>query len=110
MRRSRFRVKAAVTISASVDSLGVTRWKEQHPKLTPIYERLDLFSVFDSAWFSAIYILLMVSLVGCFVPRILVYWRGLRAQPPAAPRHSTRSSRCGTSSAKREAEGGSGRC
>jgi cytochrome c biogenesis protein len=83
-------VPGSVIPQESVDSLGVTRWKEQHPKLTPIYERLDLFSVFDSAWFSAIYILLMVSLVGCFVPRILVYWRGLRAQPPAAPRHLTR--------------------
>ncbi len=83
-------VPGSVIPQESVDSLGTTRWKEQHPKLTPIYEKLDLFSVFDSAWFSAIYILLMVSLVGCFVPRILVYWRGLRAQPPAAPRHLTR--------------------
>ena len=83
-------VPGSVVPQESVDSLGVTRWKEQHPDLTPVYEKLDLFSVYDSAWFSAIYILLMISLVGCFVPRILVYWRGLRAQPPAAPRHLTR--------------------
>jgi len=65
----------------------VTRWKTEHPKLTPIYERLDLFSVYSSPWFSAIYLLLVISLVGCIVPRLFVYYRALRAQPPAAPRH-----------------------
>ena len=32
----------------------------------------------------------MVSLVGCIIPRLLVYWRALRAQPPAAPRNLSR--------------------
>ena len=41
-------------------------------------------------WFSAIYILLMVSLVGCIVPRLRVYWRGVRARPPKAPRNLSR--------------------
>ena len=73
-----------------VDSLGASQWKEQHPRLTPIYERLDLFAVYDSVWFSAIYLLLVVSLVGCILPRTLHYLRGIRAQPPAAPRNLTR--------------------
>ena len=34
-------------------------------------------------WFSAIYILLMVSLVGCIVPRLRIYWRALRAAAAA---------------------------
>lgn len=83
-------VPGSVIPQESVDSLGVTRWKEQHPDLTPVYERLDLFSVYSSVWFSAIYMLLMISLVGCFVPRIIAYARAMRAQPPAAPRHLTR--------------------
>ncbi|MCD6639699.1 MAG: cytochrome c biogenesis protein ResB [Nocardioides sp.] len=70
-----------------IDSLAVTRWKEAHPELTPIWERLDLFSVYTSVWFSAIYILLMISLVGCILPRLGVYWRALRARPPRAPRN-----------------------
>jgi cytochrome c biogenesis protein len=65
----------------------VTRWKDQHPALAPVYERLGLFSVYDSVWFSAIYLLLMVSLVGCIVPRCRVYWRAVRADPPKAPRN-----------------------
>ncbi|WP_395693226.1 cytochrome c biogenesis protein ResB [Nocardioides sp.] len=73
-----------------VDSMKTSRWQAAHPKLTPVYDRLGLFSVYDSPWFSAIYILLMLSLVGCILPRTFHYWRGLRAQPPAAPRNLTR--------------------
>jgi cytochrome c biogenesis protein len=83
-------IPGSVIPQQSVDSLGTSRWKEDHPTLTPIYERLDLFSVYDSAWFSAIYILLVLSLVGCILPRTYHYWRGIRAQPPAAPRNLTR--------------------
>jgi len=83
-------VPGSVVPQAGVDALAVTRWKEQHPRLTPIYDKLDLFSVYDSVWFSAIYLLLVLSLVGCIVPRTLVYARALRAQPPAAPRNLTR--------------------
>lgn len=83
-------VPGSVIPQSGVDALNVSRWKDQHPTLTPIYERFGLFSVYDSAWFSAIYLLLMISLVGCIIPRSLVYLRGLRAVPPAAPRNLTR--------------------
>ncbi len=83
-------IPGSVIPQQGVDSLAVTRWKDQHPKLTPLYERLDLFSVYSSPWFSAIYLLLTLSLVGCIVPRLFVYLRALRAQPPAAPRHLSR--------------------
>jgi len=83
-------VPGSVIPQSGVDSLAVSRWKDEHPDLTPVYEKLDLFSVYDSVWFSAIYLLLVVSLVGCIVPRTLVYLRSLRAQPPAAPRNLQR--------------------
>lgn len=83
-------VPGSIIPQSGVDSLKTSNWQRDHPKLTPIYERLGLFSVYDSAWFSAIYILLMLSLVGCIVPRTFRYWRGLRAKPPAAPRNLTR--------------------
>ncbi|MBM7518192.1 cytochrome c biogenesis protein ResB [Nocardioides nitrophenolicus] len=83
-------IPGSVIPQADVDSLAVTRWKEEHPKLTPIYEKLDLFSVYGSPWFSAIYLLLVLSLVGCIIPRLFVYYRALRAQPPVAPRNLTR--------------------
>jgi len=83
-------IPGSVIPQADVDALKTSNWQADHPTLTPIYEKLQLFSVYDSVWFSAIYILLMISLVGCIVPRTAVYWRGLRAQPPAAPRNLTR--------------------
>lgn len=83
-------IPGSVIPQEDVDSLAVTRWKDQHPKLTPVYEKLDLFSVYGSPWFSAIYLLLVISLVGCIVPRLFVYWRSWRAQPPAAPRNLSR--------------------
>jgi cytochrome c biogenesis protein len=83
-------IPGSVVPQEAVDSLRASQWRDQHPQLTPVYEKLGLFSVYDSVWFSAIYILLMVSLVGCIIPRSLVYWRGMRAQPPAAPRNLSR--------------------
>ena len=83
-------IPGSVVPQENVDSLRASQWRDQHPQLTPIYERLGLFSVYNSVWFSAIYILLMLSLVGCIVPRLMVYWRGLRRRPPAAPRHLSR--------------------
>jgi cytochrome c biogenesis protein len=73
-----------------VDSLKASEWKQAHETLTPIYEKLGIFNVYGSPWFAAIYILLVISLLGCIVPRTFVYWRGLRAQPPAAPRNLSR--------------------
>ena len=83
-------VPGSVIPQEGVDSLKTSNWQSDHPKLTPVYERLGLFSVYDSPWFSAIYLLLMVSLVGCIIPRTWHYWRGMWAQPPAAPRNLTR--------------------
>ena len=78
-------IPGSVVPQSDVDSLKTARWQDAHPNLTPVYEKLGLFSVYDSPWFSAIYILLMVSLVGCFVPRTVVYWKAMRAAPPPRP-------------------------
>ena len=83
-------VPGSIIPQQSVDALKTSRWKDAHPKLTPIYERLDMFDVYSSVWFSAIYLLLMVSLVGCIIPRTFHYLRNIRAVPPAAPRNLTR--------------------
>jgi cytochrome c biogenesis protein len=83
-------IPGSVVPQSDVDSLKAANWQDAHPTLTPIYEKLGLFSVYSSPWFSAIYILLMVSLVGCFIPRTFVYWKAMRAAPPPAPRNLTR--------------------
>jgi cytochrome c biogenesis protein len=68
----------------------VLAFAEEYPRLTPVFEALGLFDVYASPWFSAIYLLLMVSLVGCIIPRTLVYARAVRARPPRAPRTFSR--------------------
>src|ERR1043165_2697188 len=70
-------VPGSVVPQESVDSVAAAQWRARHDTLTPIYDKLGLFSVYDSVWFSAIYILLMISLVGCILPRTRVYWRAL---------------------------------
>ena len=83
-------VPGSVVPQQGVDAIETSRWQDDHPRLTPIYERLGLFDVYSSPWFAAIYLLLMVSLVGCFVPRIAVYWRAFSAAPPPTPRNLDR--------------------
>ena len=83
-------IPGSVIPQSGVDALKTQNWQEAHPHLTPIYEKLGLFAVYHSAWFAAIYLLLMISLVGCIVPRLFVYWRGFRKEPPPAPRNLTR--------------------
>jgi len=83
-------VPGSVVPQDSVDSLAAARWRDQHETLAPIYDKLGLFSVYDSPWFSAIYILLMISLVGCILPRTRVYFTAMRARPPKTPRNLAR--------------------
>jgi len=80
-------IPGSVVPQSDVAPVDVAQWKDDHPDLAGVYDKLGLFSVYDSAWFSAIYLLLMVSLVGCILPRTAVYLRALRAAPPPAPRN-----------------------
>lgn len=61
-----------------------------HPTAGPLLDRLGGFAVFASPWFAATYLLLIVSLVGCLVPRLRLHIRALRATPPTIPRHLDR--------------------
>jgi cytochrome c biogenesis protein len=61
-----------------------------HPRLGPVYDTLGLFAVYTSPWFSAIYLLLLVSLIGCILPRLRSYARALQTPPPKTPRNLDR--------------------
>ncbi|TDC21528.1 cytochrome c biogenesis protein ResB [Streptomyces sp. 8K308] len=68
----------------------VQDFKERNPGLSSFYDRLQLFDVYSSVWFSAIYLLLFVSLVGCIIPRSWQFVGQLRGRPPRAPRRLDR--------------------
>lgn len=67
------------------DPNGVTQWQTDNPDLFPVLDALDMFDVYLSPWFSAIYLLLFISLVGCVIPRIKHHLGALRSRPPRTP-------------------------
>uniref|UniRef100_A0AAU2JNT0 Cytochrome c biogenesis protein ResB n=1 Tax=Streptomyces sp. NBC_00049 TaxID=2903617 RepID=A0AAU2JNT0_9ACTN len=73
-----------------VDAMKVEQWKDTHAFWVPAAEKLQLFDVYTSFWFSAIYILLFVSLIGCILPRTWQFVGQLRGRPPAAPKRLDR--------------------
>lgn len=73
-----------------VTPVAVTEFLRDHPRLGPLYDQLGLFHVYTSPWFSAVYLLLFASLVGCIVPRVRTYARALRTPPPRTPRNLSR--------------------
>ncbi len=74
----------------------VTQYIKNNPDSGPWLDRFQLFDVYSSVWFSAIYLLLFISLIGCVVPRTKVYYRALRSQPPRTPRRLSRMPEYGT--------------
>ncbi|MGV0836615.1 cytochrome c biogenesis protein ResB [Mycolicibacterium thermoresistibile] len=68
----------------------VAEYIAERPTLGPWLDRLQAFDVFSSFWFTAIYVLLFISLVGCLTPRMIEHVRSLRATPVPAPRNLSR--------------------
>ncbi|MGX1542805.1 cytochrome c biogenesis protein ResB [Streptomyces adustus] len=75
---------------SGTDATKVADFRDAHATLAAVYDRLGLFHVYSSVWFSAIYILLFVSLIGCIVPRTWQFVGQLRGRPPGAPKRLTR--------------------
>ncbi|MGN8051300.1 cytochrome c biogenesis protein ResB [Curtobacterium sp. 22159] len=69
----------------TADPNGVVQYKADHPQLFPVLDKLQVFDTYTSVWFSAIYLLLFVSLIGCIVPRTKHHWQALRTRPPKTP-------------------------
>lgn len=72
------------------DPAAVLTYLQDNPRTGEWLDRLGFFDVYASVWFSAIYILLFVSLVGCILPRTAAHWRAARKRPPRTPRRFDR--------------------
>ena len=83
-------VPGALLPQRSLNESKVEQYLGAHPTLGPWLDRLQLFDVFSSFWFTAIYVLLFISLVGCLTPRTIEHARSLRAVPVPAPRNLSR--------------------
>src|SRR5512142_1935130 len=73
-----------------IDSSRVQTYLSSHPSSGPVLDKLGFFDVYTSPWFSAIYLLLFVSLVGCVLPRTRKHWQAMRSAPPRTPRRLER--------------------
>jgi cytochrome c biogenesis protein len=83
-------IPGALLPQRSLNAGKVNDYLAAHPVIGPWLDALQAFGVFSSFWFTAIYALLFVSLVGCLTPRMIEHARSLRALPVAAPRNLAR--------------------
>lgn len=67
------------------DPNGVIQFQQRDPAGFKVLDALGVFSTFASPWFSAIYLLLFISLVGCIIPRTRHHLGALLARPPRTP-------------------------
>lgn len=78
-------VPGSLVPQRSSDPNGVTQYFTENPDLAPVLDKFQMFDVYTSAWFSAVYLLLFVSLIGCIIPRTKHHFDALRARPPRTP-------------------------
>ena len=72
------------------DSFAVETWIEDNPGVGEVLDFLQFFDVYSSIWFSAIYLLLFISLIGCILPRAKKHWQQITSAPPRTPRRLER--------------------
>ena len=70
--------------------LQVGQYFKDSPEQARWMDRFYLFDVYGSPWFSAIYILLFISLIGCVLPRTIEHFKAARALPPTTPKNLSR--------------------
>ncbi|OMC00522.1 cytochrome C biogenesis protein ResB [Mycobacterium sp. NS-7484] len=80
-------IPGALLPQRSLNESKVDEYLAAHPTIGPWLDRVQAFDVFSSFWFTAIYVLLFISLVGCLTPRMIEHFRSLRAVPVPAPRN-----------------------
>ena len=74
----------------SADPNGVVEYLRNYPEIGPFLDSINMFDVYSSPWFSAIYLLLFISLIGCVIPRTKHHWQALRSRPPRTPARLSR--------------------
>lgn len=97
-------IPGALLPQRNLNEAKVAEYIAEHPTLGPWLDRVQAFDVFSSFWFTAIYVLLFISLVGCLTPRMVEHVRSLRATPVPAPRNLGRLPKHHTGEVAGEAE------
>ena len=74
----------------SQNPVQVRQYFIDNPQAAIWLDRFSMFEVFSSPWFSAIYLLLFISLVGCVLPRSIEHLKAIGAKPPLTPKYLDR--------------------
>jgi cytochrome c biogenesis protein len=83
-------IPGSILPQKSIQPSEVTRYLADNPGLGQFFDSIGFFNVFSTPWYVAIYLLLLVSLVGCIVPRTRLHWKAMRSLPPKAPSRLSR--------------------
>ena len=74
----------------SQNPVQVKQYFNDNPQAAIWLDRFSMFEVFSSPWFSAIYLLLFISLIGCVLPRSIEHLKAIGAKPPLTPKYLDR--------------------
>lgn len=80
-------IPGALLPQRSLSESKVDEYLANNGTMAEIFDKLQLFDVFSSVWFTAIYVLLFASLVGCIIPRTIEHWKAMRTPPARAPKN-----------------------
>ena len=78
-------IPGALLPQRSLSESKVDEYLANNGTMAEIFDKLQLFDVFSSVWFTAIYVLLFASLVGCIIPRTIEHWKARRRIWAACP-------------------------
>jgi len=66
--------------------MKVQEFFKNNPTLAHWLDKAKFFDLYSSPWFSAIYILLFISLIGCVLPRTFEHIKAIGKKPPLTPK------------------------
>ena len=78
-------VPGSLVPQRGADPNGVVQYRKNNPELAEFLDSIQAFDVYTSVWFSSIYLLLFLSLIGCVIPRTMHHLKALRTPPPKTP-------------------------
>jgi cytochrome c biogenesis protein len=79
-------VPGSILPQRNQNPMKVQEFFTNNPQLAQWMDRFRLFDVYSSPWFSAIYLLLFLSLIGCVLPRTFDHLKAIGAKPPLTPK------------------------
>lgn len=79
-------IPGALLPQRNLNETNVQEYIANNGRIAEFYDQLQLFDVFSSPWFIAIFTLLMISLIGCILPRTVDHYKAMKTPPVRAPK------------------------